>query len=91
MLKNEVLTGLLVAVFCLGLAGAVVADDGFPDSSNNPLTTTYHDNMSEKEGRSASEDVQNIVPSLCTIDLVKQNEQVAKNSCTEEDVIANAG
>lgn len=91
MLKREILTGVLVALFCLGLTGAVVADDGFPSSSDNPATHSYHNNMSDKDGRSAAENVEKISPSFCTLELVEQNKQVAKNDCTQQDVISNAG
>lgn len=91
MLKKEILIGILVAIFCLGLTGVAVADDGYPKSDENALTQVYEGGMSDQAGEAATKDIEKIPPAFCTLDLVEENRQMAVNDCTEQDLIVNNG
>jgi hypothetical protein len=85
MLK-KFLVGLLVITFSFGLTGVVLADYGGENIFDSPFADVEQGYMDEAEGNLNTEEIN---PLFCTEELVEENEHVAKNDCTQDDLDIN--
>lgn len=96
-MTRKLLTGAIIGLSTLFLAGAAVADDDYPNFIQGNIlanqATGVHDVTSNvaPEDNNTPSGIKKINPLFCTEQLVDQNVNVAKNTCTEEDLRVNEG
>ena len=94
MLK-KFLVSLLVVMFSLSMGSVVFADYGGSSITDTPFADIEQGYMDEAEGNvltptgDRQTDELKINPLFCTEELVEQNQQVAKNDCTQDDLDIN--
>jgi hypothetical protein len=88
---------VLVALFTFGLAGYAVAEDDYPNYEQGNITHQEMADTHDVKSNVAPEDsatdgsIDQINPLFCTEDLVQENNHIAANTCTEEDLFVQGG
>lgn len=94
-MSRKLLTALCIALLTFGLAGIASADDGNPYSTAEPWSLIQIDQehvaMPATDSMNEQDQLEQINPLFCTEELVEENERVATNTCTEEDLLVNEG
>jgi len=94
---RKIIIGLLVTLFSLGLTGVVFAEDDYPlyEQGNlfqvgDVMTEAARSNIAPEDS-ATPENIEKINPLFCTDELVEDNDVIAKNTCTEEDILFQGG